>query len=424
MKKQFLLGAFQLLAIVFAGRAQTTGQLTLDDCYKLALQNYPQVKQRELIAKTADYTIENIQKGYLPQLNINGQATYQSAVTAIPIKLPGVNIPTLSKDQYKLYGEFDQVVYDGGAIKQQKQLQKATEAVNQQQLETDLYQLKDRINQLFFGVLLVDQQLKQNDLVIKDVQLGYDKIQALIKNGTAFRSNGDVLLAELLQNKQQSINLHASRNAYTDMLSLFIGKTVDETTILIKPQPVNPSHEINRPELQGYDQQGKNLDVQNKLLTVQTLPKLNLFLQGGVSRPGLNFLSNSFDTYYIGGIRLTWSPSVFYTIKKSRALIDINRKSLDVQKETFLFNSNLTVKQQDADMGKFQRLLASDDEIINLRTRVKNTALTQLENGVITTNDFLIKVNDENQARQNKILHEVQLLITQYNQQTTTGNQQ
>ncbi|MGF7039448.1 TolC family protein [Mucilaginibacter lappiensis] len=371
MKKQFLLGAFQLLAIVFAGRAQTTGQLTLDDCYKLALQNYPQVKQRELIAKTADYTIENIQKGYLPQLNINGQATYQSAVTAIPIKLPGVNIPTLSKDQYKLYGEFDQVVYDGGAIKQQKQLQKATEAVNQQQLETDLYQLKDRINQLFFGVLLVDQQLKQNDLVIKDVQLGYDKIQALIKNGTAFRSNGDVLLAELLQNKQQSINLHASRNAYTDMLSLFIGKTVDETTILIKPQPVNPSHEINRPELQGYDQQGKNLDVQNKLLTVQTLPKLNLFLQGGVSRPGLNFLSNSFDTYYIGGIRLTWSPSVFYTIKKSRALIDINRKSLDVQKETFLFNSNLTVKQQDADMGKFQRLLASDDEIINLRTRVK-----------------------------------------------------
>ena len=424
MKKQFLLAAFQLLAIVFAGRAQTTDQLTLDACYKLALQNYPQIKQRELIAKTADYTIENIQKGYLPQLNINGQATYQSAVTAIPIKLPGVNIPTLSKDQYKLYGEFDQVVYDGGAIKQQKQLQKATEAVNQQQLETDLYQLKDRINQLFFGVLLVDQQLKQNDLVIKDVQLGYDKIQALIKNGTAFRSNGDVLLAELLQNKQQSINLHASRKAYTDMLSLFIGKTVDETTMLVKPQPVNPSREINRPELQGYDQQGKNLDVQNKLLTVQTLPKLNLFLQGGVSRPGLNFLSNSFDTYYIGGIRLTWSPSVFYTLKKSRALIDINRKSLDVQKETFLFNTNLTVKQQDADMGKFQRLLASDDEIIDLRTRVKNTALTQLENGVITTNDFLTNVNDENQARQNKILHEVQLLITQYNQQTTTGNQQ
>ncbi|MEZ2337398.1 TolC family protein [Mucilaginibacter sp. RCC_168] len=423
MKKNILL-IVPLLSTVLMCRAQSADQLTLSDCYKLALQNYPQVKQRELIAKTADYTIENIQKGYLPQLNINGQATYQSAVTAIPIKLPGINIPTLSKDQYKLYGEFDQVVYDGGAIKQQKQLQKATEAVNQQQLETDLYQLKDRINQLFFGVLLVDAQIKQNDLVINDIQLGHNKIRASIKNGTAFRSNGDILLAQLLQNKQQTINLQASRKAYTDMLGLFIGKTVDETTVLVKPQPVNPSHEINRPELLGYNQQGKSLDVQNKQLTVQALPKLNLFLQGGVSRPGLNFLSNSFDTYYIGGIKLSWSPSVFYTLKKSRALIDINRKNLDVQKATFLFNTNLTVKQQDADIVKYQRLLATDDEIIGLREKVKNTALVQLENGVITTNDFLTDVNDENQARQNKILHEIQLLITQYNQQTTTGNQQ
>ena len=423
MKKSIWL-IVPLLSTVWMCRAQSVGQLTLDECYKLALQNYPQVKQRELISKTADYNIENIQKGYLPQLNINGQASYQSAVTAIPIKLPGVNIPTLSKDQYKLYGEFNQVVYDGGAIKQQKQLQKTTEAINEQQLETDLYQLKDRINQLFFGVLLVDAQIKQNEMVIIDIQLGHNKIRASIKNGTAFRSNGDILLAQLLQNKQQTINLQASRKAYTDMLGLFIGKTVDETTTLVKPSSITPSHEINRPELLVYDQQAKNLDVQNKQLTVQALPKLNLFLQGGVSRPGLNLLSNSFDSYYIGGIKLSWSPSVFYTLKKSRALIDINSKNLDVQKETFLFNTNLTVKQQDADMGKYQRLLATDDEIIDLRAKVKNTALVQLENGVITTNDFLTDVNDENQARQNKILHEIQLLITQYNQQTTTGNQQ
>lgn len=168
MRKK-LLFIVPLLAAAVVCRAQSTDQLTLNDCYRLALQNYPQAKQRELIAKTAEYTIENIQKGYLPQLNINGQASYQSAVTAIPIKIPGVDIPTLSKDQYKLYGEIDQTVYDGGEIKHQKQLQKTTEAINQQQLETDLYQLKDRINQLFFGVLLVDEQIKQNDLVIKDV---------------------------------------------------------------------------------------------------------------------------------------------------------------------------------------------------------------------------------------------------------------
>ena len=419
MKKRISL-VLSLLGLCFLCKAQ----LTLEDCYQLALQNYPEIKQRELITKTADYTIENIQKGYLPQLNINGQASYQSAVTALPIKIPGVTIPTLSKDQYKLYGELDQVVYDGGEIKQQKQLQRATEAVNQRQLETDLYQLKDRINQLFFGVLLVDEQIKQNELVIKDVQLGYDRIQGSIRNGTAFRSNGDLLQAQVLQDEQESINLRASRKAYTDMLGLFIGKTVDENTSLVKPSPVNVMHEINRPELLLYDQQAKSLDVQNKMLTAQTLPKLSLFLQGGFARPGLDLLSNNFAGYYIGGIKLTWSPSVFYTLKNSRALIDVSRKNLDVEKETFLFNTNLTVKQQDADIGMYQRLFASDDRIIELRTKVKNTAMAQLENGVITPNDFLTDVNDENQARQNKILHEVQLLMTQYNQQTTTGNQQ
>jgi len=199
---------------------------------------------------------------------------------------------------------------------------------------------------------------------------------------------------------------------------------VDENTLLVKPATVNVMHDINRPELLGYDLQGKNLDAQNELLTVGTRPKLSLFLQGGVARPGLDLLSNNFAAYYIGGIKLTWSPSLFYTLKNSRTLIDISRKNLAVEKETFLFNTNLTVKQQDADIGKYQQLLASDDRIIELRTKVKNTAMAQLENGVITSNDFLTDVNDENQARQNKILHEVQLLMTQYNQQTTTGNQQ
>jgi len=424
MKKLLFLCALQITTLVSAGHAQTAGQLTLNECYTLAQQNYPLIKQRELITKTADYTIENIQKGYLPQLNVSGQATYQSAVTSIPIKVPGINIPTISKDQYKLYGEVDQVLYDGGQIAHQKEMQKTNEATQQQQLNADLYQLKDRINQLFFGILLADEQIKQNDMVVKDLQLGENKILASIKNGTALRSNGDVIHAQILTNKQHTIEIRASRKAYTTMLSLFIGKTIDEGTILVKPQPVTPSHDINRPELLVYEQQNKNLDVQNELLTSKALPKLSLFFQGGMGRPALDLLSNNLDAYYIGGIRLTWSPSVFYTLKKERALIDINRKTLDVQKETFLFNTNLTVKQQDAEIDKYQQLLASDDEIIGLRSKVKTTAMAQLENGVITSNDFLTEVNDEDQARQGKILHEIQLLMAQYNQQTTTGNQQ
>ena len=423
MKKRIFLCAFYILTAAFAVRAQSQ-QLTLADCYKQAEQNYPLIKQRELIAKTSEYNIDNIQKGYLPQLSFTAQATYQSTVTQIPIKVPGVNIPALSKDQYKAYGEINQVLYTGGELEQQKQLQKTTEAINRQQLEAELYQLKGRINQLFFGVLLLDEQIKQNDLLIKDLQLGLNKAEASIKNGTAFKSTGDVIKADILKNKQRTIELQASRKAYMDMLGLFTGTNTTAETVLVKPQPITVSEQINRPELLVYNEQSKNLDVQNKLLTSKTLPRLGLFLQGGVGRPGLDMLSNSLDAYYIGGVRLTWSPSVFYTLKKSRALIDINRRTLDVQKETFLFNTNLTVKQQDAEIGKYQQLLASDDEIIDLRSKVKTTALAQLENGVINGNDFLSQVNAEDQARQSKILHETQLLMSQYNQQTTTGNQQ
>jgi len=424
MKKRIFLCAFCILITVFASRAQSPLQLTLADCYKQAEQNYPLIKQRELISKTSEYNIDNIQKGYLPQLSFTGQATYQSTVTQIPIKVPGVNILALSKNQYKVYGEINQVLYTGGELEQQKQLQKTNEAINRQQLEAELYQLKGRINQLFFGILLLDDQIKQNDLLIKDLQLGLNKAEASIKNGTAFKSTGDVIKADILKNKQRTIELQASRKAYMDMLGLFTGTNTTAETVLVKPQPINVSEQINRPELLVYNEQAKNLDVQNKLLTSKTLPRLGLFLQGGVGRPGLDMLSNSLDAYYIGGIRLTWSPSIFYTLKKSRALIDINRKTLDVQKETFLFNTNLTVKQQDAEIGKYQQLLASDDEIIDLRSKVKTTAMAQLENGVINGNDFLSQVNAEDQARQNKILHETQLLMSQYNQQTTTGNQQ
>jgi len=424
MKKRIFLCAFFVLIAVFAGRAQSPLQLTLADCYNQAEQNYPLIKQRELIAKTSEYNIDNIQKGYLPQLSFTGQATYQSTVTQIPIKVPGVNIPALSKDQYKAYGEINQVLYTGGELEQQKQLQKTSEAINRQQLEAELYQLKGRINQLFFGVLLLDEQIKQNDLLIKDLQLGLNKAEASIKNGTAFKSTGDVIKADILKNKQRTIELQASRKAYMDMLGLFTGTNTTAETVLVKPQPITVSEQINRPELLVYNEQAKNLDVQNKLLTSKTLPRLGLFLQGGVGRPGLDMLSNGLDAYYIGGIRLTWSPSIFYTLKKSRALIDINRKTLDVQKETFLFNTNLTVKQQDAEIGKYQQLLASDDEIIDLRNKIKTTAMAQLENGVINGNDFLSQVNAEDEARQNKILHETQLLMSQYNQQTTTGNQQ
>ena len=419
MKKILILGIC-LGLFTFQSLAQTAGQLSIEECYRLAQQHYPLVKQRDLIAKTADFTVQNIATGFLPQLSFNAQATYQSEVTQLPIMLPGMS--ALSKDQYKVTGDISQLIYDGGAIKQQKELQKANAQLEQQKLEVSLYQLKDRVNQLFFGILLIDEQVKQNNLLISDIQLGLKKVEALIAGGTALKSNGDVLRADLLKNKQRLVELNSSRKAFVQMLGLLIGQEVSANTQLLKPNTFVPNKTINRPELQTYLWQDKALSIQTKLLNSKTLPKVSLFFQGGYGRPGLNMLNNNFSSYYIGGLRLAWSPSVFYTLKKDRQLLDLNRNAIEIQKETFLFNTDLTVSQQDAEWQKYNELLGSDEEIIKLRTQIKTAAIAQFENGVINSSDYLREANAENSARQNKAIHQIQLLLAQYNLQTTTGN--
>lgn len=416
MKTKLLL---LLLACSGAVHAQS---LTIETCYSLAAENYPLVKQRELLAKSNEYTLQNLSKGYLPQLTVAGQATYQSEVTQVPISLPGMDIPTLSKDQYKFYGEVNQTLFDGGVIKQQKLTQQSNLEVEQQKLEVELYKIKERINQLFFGMLLVDEQIHQTELLKQDINLGLKKTEAAIANGTAFKSSADVLRAELLNADQHTTELKAARSAYAEMLGLFINRPLDANVTVEKPKTLTLSSDINCPEITLYESQNKTINAQYKLLTARNLPKLNLFVQGGYGRPALNMLSNDFEAYYIGGVRLNWSLSGLYTLKKDKALLDLNRKTIAVQKETFLFNTNYSLRQQSAEVNKYTELLTSDNDIIALRTSVKQTASVQLENGVITSNDYLREVNAEDKARQNKIVHEIQLLMAQYSQQTTTGN--
>lgn len=411
-----------LLLLLLATGALQAQSLTIETCYALAAENYPLVKQRELLTKSNEYTLQNLSKGYLPQLIIAGQATYQSEVTQVPISLPGMNIPTLSKDQYKFYGEVNQTLFDGGVIKQQKLTQQSNLEVEQQKLEVELYKIKERVNQLFFGILLVDEQIRQTELLKQDINLGLKKTEAAIANGTAFKSSADVLKAELLNADQRTTELKAGRIAYAEMLGMFINRQLDATVTLEKPKALVVSPEINRPEITLYESQNKTIDAQYKMLTARNLPKLNLFVQGGYGRPALNMLSNDFEAYYIGGVRLNWSLSGLYTLRKDKALLDLNRKTIAVQKETFLFNTNYTLRQQSAELNKYSELLTSDSDIIALRTRVKQTASVQLENGVITSNDYLRELNAEDKARQNKIVHEIQLLMAQYARQTTTGN--
>jgi outer membrane protein TolC len=418
-----------LLTIPVGLMAQVGQSLTIEDCYTLAKQNYPLIKQRALIQKTSAYSVENAAKGYLPQLTLSGQATYQnqtvdfseSALGAvIP---PNVALPKISKDQYKVTGQVDQLIYDGGAIKYTQEARRTDAAIQEQNLEVSLYALRERVNQLFFGIALIDEQLKQTDLRKADIQSGVDKTQGALTNGTAFRSSLNELKAELIRADQATTELKASRRAYVTMLGALINLSLNDSTVFVRPQPITLSVQVNRPELTLYENQKRIYDVQEKQLQAAYRPKVSAFFQENYGRPTFNIINNTFDFFWIGGIRLNWSLSSLYTTHRNDVqLLAINRQNVDVQRETFLFNTNLSLAQQSSEVQKYQDLIAQDNQIVDLRASVKNSANAQLQNGVITSHDYINQVNAENEARQNLILHQIQLLQAQYTHKNTSGN--
>jgi outer membrane protein TolC len=416
------------LMAAFLAATNTWGQstLTLEQCYRLAEANYPLTHQRALITSTRDYNISNIAKGIYPQLNVSGTATYQSAVTDIaipPINGYKINIPTVPKDQYKLYGEISQTLTGFGINKQQREISTTDAALQEANLNTDLYQLKDRINQLYFGTLLIDDQITQNDLAAQDIQTGIANVQARIDNGTDFVSSLNKLKAQLLQTEQHTIELKASREAYTDMLGLFINLPVDSATQLERPTPPTPADSINRPELKAYDLQIRQYDENLRLTRLNLYPQLSAFFQGGMGQPNpMNLLSTSLSPYYFTGLRLTWTIGGAYTYKKDRLISLNNQEMVKAQRGTFLFNTEQTMHQQNADIRKYRRLIESDDDIVNLRESVSKTSAVQLHNGVISANDYIQDVNAAAQARQDRAVHQIQLLMAQFDHNTTSGN--
>lgn len=412
-----LLIAFSL----FAG-AQPLQQLSLVTAWELAQKNYPAVKQKDLVRQTAGISVENLQKGFLPQFSISGQATYQSDVTSVPISIPGFSIEAPNKDQYKLVADVNQLVYDGGLTREQKTLQQLNAKVEDQKVEVELYKVKERINQLFLSILYLDEQLKQVELVKKDIETGIKRVEAQVQNGVAFKSNLNMLKAELLKTGQRTVEISTSRKGLVAALSLFVGQELNEQVQL--EQPVSmlvADHNIDRPELKLYSEQENLISQQDKLIQAKNQPKASLFAQAGYGRPGLNMLKNEFAFYSIGGLRFNWSLGGLYTKKKEKEQVQVNKKIVEVQKETFLLNTNAQLKQQQAEIDKLQQLISSDEEIIALRKTVTEAAKAQLENGVITANDFLKEVNAEDMARQSLITHRVQLLQSQINYQTILG---
>ncbi|RGK27098.1 transporter [Bacteroides intestinalis] len=418
MKRTILSFSFVLAAML------AHAQLTLEGCQHSAQTNYPLVRQYGLIEKAREYNLENAGKGYLPQFTISGKATYQSDVTKLPVDVPGIDIKSMPKDQYQVMLEVSQNIWDGGDIRSKKQLTQATSEIDRGKLEVDMYALNDRVNQLYFGILLLDEQLKQNQLLQEDLRRTHQLVSNYMANGIANQSDLDAVSVEILNTKQKRIELESSRQAYLSMLSIFTGKEIASETTLEKPADTFESISLvnNRPELRWFDAQGRQLNVQESSLKTRFRPRFALFVQGAYGNPGLNMLKDDFSAYYVAGVRMSWNFGSLYTLRNDRRLIDNNRRKLETSRDVFLFNTNLQSTQQSSAIQSMRRQMVDDDEIIRLRVNIRKAAEAKVENGTLTVTDMLREITAENLARQTKALHEVQLLMNIWNLKYTLNN--
>ncbi|MEL6557099.1 MAG: TolC family protein [Bacteroidota bacterium] len=405
-----------MLCSVQVVMAQT---LSLDSCISMAEQNYPQIVQYGLLNQSEEYSLANASKGKLPQINIKGQATYQSEVTAVP----GGEVPALSKDQYQLYVEIVQPITGLTVVNQQREIIAADAAVSKAQLKSDLYPIKERVSNLFFGILLLKAQLSQSELTRQDIEAGIKRMEGSVKFGTVLKSNLDILKAELISLDQRILDQEASMESYLKMLSLFTGKEIVAKDQLKRPEIFELPTQINRPELNVFSSQLQSLSLQSKLIDKKNLPQFSLFFQSGFGRPALNFLSNDLEPYYIGGLSLSWNIANYYTSKGQKQLLNVNRDLLQSQQETFLFNTRLSMADQDTRISRMRDMIEKDQEIIVLRERIVKTSQGQLENGVLTPSEYKTAVIDADLARQRLQSHEIELLKLKNDLKITSGNQ-
>ncbi len=403
--------------------AQDLTRLTLEQCYTLAATNSPLAQQKTLTIAAGNMAEKNQSLKWLPEINLNAQATYQSEVTSFPVKLPGVNVDELNKDQYKGTLEILQPVYDGGIIAGQKKMQNITTNIESQKVEIDLYQLRSKVNSYFFTTLLMDENIRLMNIVQEDLANNIEKVSAQAENGIATKSNVDVLKAEQLKATQKIIEFKAVRKGAIQMLEILTGEPVADNALFVKPLAPAGKDEaiVFRPELKLFDFQRQQLQQQSKLINVKSNPKFSLFANGGYGRPGLNQLKNEFQWFYIGGARLTIPITGQFTKQREKNVIKIQEQIVDKQKENFLSNNRQLLFQQKNEVEKYEQLVATDTEIVSLRTKIKDIASFKLANGIITSTDYVTELNAENQAMLNQKLHEIQLLQSQYNYELILG---
>ena len=397
--------------------------VTLEECLEMARQNYPQIKLFDLIDATEKYDLSIASSSWIPQFSVSGKATWQSDVVEMPFEIPGFELD-MPHDQYSINANVTQHLWDGGTSASQKETVKAGAEVQRRQTEVSLYSIRSRVQNVYLGILLLDEQIKQNRLLMESLQRNADEVKAMMESGMAYKSDLDLVKVNILDCSQQTEALCADRLAYVKILGLLTGQDMsgaefeipsDNTAVDIRT--------VTRPELELYAARLRQNEAQMKQLNARISPQFDLTLQGGFGRPGLNMLENEFAPMFIAGIKMQWNIAPLYTRKNDKRKIEAQKQDIEIERETFLFNTELDAGQQQTDVDKARMMLEKDDEIIGLRSSIRLAGEEQYRNGTIKMTDLMDMIDDEHNARLARSVHHIQLLMAIYDLKNTVGQQ-
>ena len=419
---------FFLTLFAVACAAASSGQ-SFEECRRLAREHYPEIRQYDLIAQTEQYNLSNAARAWIPQVALSGQATYQSATPTYPeafktiLQANGIEMAGIRRDQYKVSIDVSQHIWDGGKSRADKAIAKAEAEEQRSRVDVSLYDLQSRVDNLYFGILLLDERMAQTEVLIELLASNLARLQTYYKNGVAMQADADAVEAELLAARQTLGQVEFSRMSYRRMLEIFIGQPLTADNLERPAMQQLQSRTLARPELALFEAQESILTAQRKAINVSLMPRFSAFAQVYYGYPGLDMfksmVSSDLSFNAIAGVRVSWNIGAFYTKRNNLQKLNAAEKQIAVQRDVFLFNTQMQTTQDDGEIARLRQAITDDSRIVELRRRVRMAAESQLKNGVIDATDLLRKISDETAAALARSTHEIELLQSIYRLKTT-----
>lgn len=404
--------------------------ITLKECYDKAMAANALSGEQQAYSSISEIKDKNLASGWLPTLDANASASYVSDVVDFQNALssiPGISsiLTPMPHDQYKVTLDINQVVYDGGAIKSGRAVEKTEMNINKKQTETDLYKLRAQINTCYFNIMILKRQKELLNDYLKLIKKKISSLESAVTNGTLLKSDLDVLVSQKISLEQQIAENDLRKISLLKVLSDLTGENIDISTEFVLPVPATElTNELTRPELQLFDLKKEQLDAGLQVSRSKRMPKAFGFATLGYGKPpGNNFFKDNFDTYYIVGGGIKWNIYDWNKVKNEKKVIALQEGILDNRKKDLEDNLTRQLELKTSEIKSLETLLQTDSELISLRKKITLTAESKYENGTITATEYLNEMNTEQQAEINLEIHKLNLAMARIEYMNISGKE-